>query len=106
MSVGDLLVGVLVGLNIAILAYFVLVNLALVTLLASAALEMRAHRLDVWRESRWRVLSSEVAPTISILAPAHNEEVTVADSVRSLLTLRYPSLEVVLVNDGSSDCTL
>ncbi len=106
MSVEDIVVGILVGLNAAILAYFVLVNLALVSLLVSAALEMRAHRLDVWRESRWRVLSSEVAPTISILAPAHNEEVTVADSVRSLLTLRYPSLEVVLVNDGSTDGTL
>lgn len=106
MSVEDAVLFVLVALNVAILGYFLLVNLALVTLLASAALEMRAHRLDVWRESRWRVLSSEVAPTISILAPAHNEEVTVADSVRSLLTLRYPSLEVVLVNDGSSDGTL
>jgi cellulose synthase/poly-beta-1,6-N-acetylglucosamine synthase-like glycosyltransferase len=106
MSVEDVVLFVLTALNVAILAYFLIVNLTLVTLLGSAALEMRAHRLDVWRESRWRVLSSEVAPTISILAPAHNEEVTVADSVRSLLTLRYPSLEVVLVNDGSSDGTL
>ena len=89
MSLEDLVLGVLTGLNVAILAYFLLVNLCLAVLLVSAALEMRAHRLDVWRESRWRVLSSEVAPTISILAPAHNEEVTVADSVRSLLTLRY-----------------
>ena len=69
MSLEDLVVGVLVGLNVAILVYFVLVNVMLVLLLCSAALEMRAHRLDVWRESRWRVLSSEVAPTISILAP-------------------------------------
>jgi cellulose synthase/poly-beta-1,6-N-acetylglucosamine synthase-like glycosyltransferase len=67
---------------------------------------MRAHRLDVWRENRWRVLSSEVTPTISVLAPAHNEARTVSESVRSLLTLRYPSLEVVLINDGSTDATL
>jgi cellulose synthase/poly-beta-1,6-N-acetylglucosamine synthase-like glycosyltransferase len=67
---------------------------------------MRAHRLDVWRLNRWRVLSSEVAPTISVLAPAHNEARTVSESVRSLLTLRYPNLEVVLINDGSTDATL
>jgi cellulose synthase/poly-beta-1,6-N-acetylglucosamine synthase-like glycosyltransferase len=84
----------------------VIVNGMLATLLISAAVEMRAHRLDVWRENRWRVLSSEVVPTISILAPAHNEGRTVSESVRSLLTLRYPSLEVVLVNDGSTDDTL
>ena len=89
-----------------ILGYFVVVNVALATLLVSAAIEMRAHRLDVWRENRWRVLSSEVTPTISVLAPAHNEARTVSESVRSLLTLRYPSLEVVLINDGSTDATL
>jgi len=60
----------------------------------------------VWQEGRWRLLGSDVAPVISILAPAHNEAATVTESVRSLLTLRYPSLEVVLVNDGSSDETL
>ena len=38
-----------------------------------------------------------------MLAPAYNEALTVTESVRSLLTLRYPSLEVVVVNDGSSD---
>ena len=78
----------------------------LTALLLSAAYEMRAHRADVWGEDRWRLLSSEVAPLISIVAPAHDEAVTVTESVRSLLTLRYPNLEVVLVNDGSTDDTL
>jgi cellulose synthase/poly-beta-1,6-N-acetylglucosamine synthase-like glycosyltransferase len=106
MSLGDLFEAVLVGFNWFILAYFVAVNGLLALLLGSAAVEMRAHRLDVWRESRWRVLSSEVAPTISVLAPAYNEAMTVSESVRSLLTLRYPSLEVVVINDGSADGTL
>jgi cellulose synthase/poly-beta-1,6-N-acetylglucosamine synthase-like glycosyltransferase len=97
---------VLVTLDWAILGYFLVVNVTLTVLLLSAAWEMRAHRRDVWGENRWRLLSSEVVPTISIVAPAHNEEVTVTESVRSLLTLRYPNLEVVLVNDGSTDATL
>lgn len=104
--IGDVVDFVLVTLNWLILGYFVVVNGALAALLISAAIEMRAHRLDVWRLNRWRVLSSEVAPTISVLAPAHNEAMTVSESVRSLLTLRYPSLEVVLINDGSTDATL
>jgi glycosyltransferase involved in cell wall biosynthesis len=41
-----------------------------------------------------------------MLAPAYNEEATVAASVRALLTLSYPNLEVVLVNDGSADDTI
>jgi cellulose synthase/poly-beta-1,6-N-acetylglucosamine synthase-like glycosyltransferase len=41
-----------------------------------------------------------------VIAPAYNEALTVTESVRSLLTLEYPNLEVVLVNDGSTDATL
>ena len=38
--------------------------------------------------------------------PAYNEEATIAASVRSFLTLRYPMHEVVVVNDGSKDRTI
>jgi cellulose synthase/poly-beta-1,6-N-acetylglucosamine synthase-like glycosyltransferase len=102
----DVLESVLVGLNWAILVYFLAVNGFLLLLLAMAAIDLRSQRLDVWQEGRWRLLGSDVAPVISILAPAHDEERTVTESVRSLLTLRYPSLEVVVVNDGSGDGTL
>lgn len=46
------------------------------------------------------------APPISVLAPAYNEGVTIVESVTSLLALHYPQLEVVVINDGSSDDTL
>ncbi|MDQ3091726.1 MAG: glycosyltransferase family 2 protein [Actinomycetota bacterium] len=94
------------GLDWAILFYFLAVNGFYLVLLAFATLEMRRHLLRIREESRWHVLGSEVAPTLSMIAPAHNEGSTVAESVRALLTLQYPNLEVVLVNDGSSDDTL
>ena len=90
----------------AIFTYFVAVNTILLILLAASALELRRHRREVWLESNSRILSSPAAPTISMLAPAYNEATTVSESVRSLLTLRYPNLEVVLINDGSSDATI
>jgi cellulose synthase/poly-beta-1,6-N-acetylglucosamine synthase-like glycosyltransferase len=43
---------------------------------------------------------------ISVIVPAYNEEAGIIDSVRSLLSLRYPVFEVVVVNDGSTDETL
>jgi cellulose synthase/poly-beta-1,6-N-acetylglucosamine synthase-like glycosyltransferase len=103
---GDVVEAVFVGLQWFVLGYFLIVNGFLILLLTMAAVDLRRQRLDVWQEGRWRLLGSDVAPVISILAPAHNEEATVTESIRSLLTLRYPSLEVVLVNDGSSDETL
>lgn len=49
---------------------------------------------------------SEVALPISLLAPAFNEAATIAESIKSLLSLQYPEFEVIVVNDGSKDDTL
>ncbi|MCP4603178.1 MAG: glycosyltransferase family 2 protein [Proteobacteria bacterium] len=43
---------------------------------------------------------------VSIVAPAYNEEATIVASVKSLLALRYPEFEVIVVNDGSKDKTI
>lgn len=42
---------------------------------------------------------------VSILVPAHNEEVTIVDSIHSLVDLDYRQYEVVVVDDGSTDNT-
>ena len=89
-----------------ILAYFFLVNGWYALLLASACFDLRGHLLRIRGENRWRVLGSRVAPRISVLAPAHNEAATIVESIRCLLTLYYPNLEVVVINDGSTDNTL
>jgi len=92
--------------NWLFLAYFLMVNSFYFLLLLSAIWEMGAHNLAIHGEMRGWILGSRLAPQISILAPAHNEAATVRESVRSLLTLYYPNLEVVLVNDGSTDETM
>ena len=43
---------------------------------------------------------------ISIIVPAHNEEVTIIDSITSLLHLSYQKVEIIIVNDGSKDSTM
>jgi cellulose synthase/poly-beta-1,6-N-acetylglucosamine synthase-like glycosyltransferase len=47
--------------------------------------------------------ASPFVPGVSVLVPAYNEEAGIVPSVRSLLDLRYPRHEVIVVNDGSTD---
>ena len=42
---------------------------------------------------------------ISIIVPAYNEEVTIIESINSLINLDYKIYEIVIVNDGSKDDT-
>ncbi|MFN8110637.1 MAG: glycosyltransferase family 2 protein [Thermoleophilia bacterium] len=75
-------------------------------LFLSAAFELRRTRgLDRYRQ--WRgAVRSHLAPRVSVLMPAYGEEASIVGSVTAVLSLSYPNLEVVVVNDGSKDRTL
>ena len=47
----------------------------------------------------------EALPQISVLIPARNEEDNIAAAVESVLASRGADLEVVVLDDGSTDCT-
>jgi cellulose synthase/poly-beta-1,6-N-acetylglucosamine synthase-like glycosyltransferase len=89
-----------------LLVYFAFVNLFYLVQLLLAAFEVREHQKRLRLDPLWRVLDSSVAPRITVLSPAYNEQITIIPSVRALLGLDYPNLRVVVINDGSSDATL
>ena len=69
-----------------ILVYFFLLSSFYALLLASAVLDIRPHLQKVRGENRRRLLRSEIAPRITLLAPAYNEARTIAESLRALGT--------------------
>lgn len=46
-------------------------------------------------------------PPVSILIPAHNEEIVIGATIEAMLALNYPKekLEIIVVNDASTDAT-
>ena len=42
-------------------------------------------------------------PSVTLVAPAFNEGMTIIENVKSLLSIQYPFYEFILVNDGSTD---
>jgi len=65
--------------------------------------------LDMYKENKKRRFHSQLKHDfyipVSIIVPAYNEEVTVVDTVRSLLMMDYKLYEIVVVDDGSKDNT-
>jgi len=53
-----------------------------------------------------KALYSGLEPPVCIIVPAYNEGTTIIASLRSILQLNYPKVEIVVVNDGSTDNTL
>ena len=86
--------------------YYLANNLAYLMMLIVALRTSAAHqrRLESYR-LRW-IGETPLAPPITIIVPAHNEEGSIRVAVRNLLENHYPQLEVIVVNDGSEDRTL
>src|SRR5262245_59963570 len=58
------------------------------------------------RTERNALIKSRLVPAVTVLSPAFNESATIRESVRATLGLEYPNLEVIVINDGSTDDTL
>jgi cellulose synthase/poly-beta-1,6-N-acetylglucosamine synthase-like glycosyltransferase len=95
----------LVVVDAAILAYFVLSNTSHLVLIALAGAEYVRHLRHRPFAGLEEIYRSPLTPGVSVLVPAYNEEATIVASVQAMLALRYPKLEVIVVDDGSKDAT-
>jgi cellulose synthase/poly-beta-1,6-N-acetylglucosamine synthase-like glycosyltransferase len=95
--------------NLSVLGYFITLNgLYLCLLICSLVWCRRYKRRTVAHPVDFDALPylRSLVPPVSILMPAYNEEQVIVQSVRSMLGIGYASIEVVVINDGSSDQTL
>ncbi|MCX5808099.1 MAG: glycosyltransferase [Proteobacteria bacterium] len=98
-----IIVSAIIGFNYFIGVYYGVVQAIYSALLAIALVVILQHISRV-RYAPFRDLEkrSEMPP-VSILIPARNEKTIIIRSVESALAMNYPWVEVIVINDGSTD---
>lgn len=96
----------IIDFNYYLVYYLAAVNLTYLLLMLFAFIGVRIQ-VRQWLVKKMTFLfKKNMLPSISIIAPAYNEEAGIIESINSLLTLRYPDYDLIVINDGSTDNTL
>jgi cellulose synthase/poly-beta-1,6-N-acetylglucosamine synthase-like glycosyltransferase len=98
--------GALEYFGIFVLGYFAVLNALYLVFTGVAWRSITEHLRERASTSFDELFASPLTPGVTIVLPAYNEQAGIVQSVRSLLRLRYPQVEVIVVNDGSTDGTL
>ncbi|MCU0422649.1 MAG: glycosyltransferase [Bacteroidia bacterium] len=93
-------------LNTAVFFYAITISIAYVVLALLSARAIHVYMRKNKFVDHNLILTSPHAPSVSLIAPAYNEEKSIVENIRSLLSIHYTSFEVIIVNDGSKDNTL
>lgn len=88
-----------------IITYFLTLNTIYLVLTILAIVGFTKHIRRISHAGHDDVFANPLTPGVSIVVPAHNEEAGIVDSVRAMLSLKYPKFEVIVVEDGSKDST-
>lgn len=89
-----------------ILAYYLALQLTTLSLILRAFFSIRSYLNAVRIDRLDTAFETSHYKPITLICPVHNEEAGVVPSVNSLISLRYPEFQVVVVSDGSTDATL
>jgi cellulose synthase/poly-beta-1,6-N-acetylglucosamine synthase-like glycosyltransferase len=103
----DFLGSLLHGYESGVIVYLFAISVIYLALVLTGLVNLLRHHFLRYDPEIGRTMElSSLMPPISILAPAYNEAASICQSVRAMLSLRYPEFEVIVVNDGSKDQTL
>lgn len=88
---------IIVYMAVVILTYAIMLFFAFIQLRK----QYRLNKEDIEED----YIDAIYSKPVSILVPAYNEELGIVNNIHSLLSLRYPETEIIVINDGSTDAT-
>src|ERR1700741_2674213 len=74
-------------------------------ILTASALDIPIRSRETLAEGFDVLVRSRFAPPVTVIVPAFNEQDMILITVHSVLAFDYPELEVIIVDDGSTDAT-
>ena len=92
--------------QLIVFIYFIWLNGTYTIFTLLSLKEIRKYFFTLTYHNVKTILSSVFYRPLSIIVPAYNEESTIVANLKSLMSLKYPQYEVILVNDGSTDKTM
>lgn len=97
---------ILLTIDACFLIYFLGLNgfYGLLLLLTNPQLLRRTQELEV--SQQYPNLTFTNAPPVSLIIPTYNEQAVILSSVAAALQVQLPHLEVIVIDDGSTDQTL
>ncbi|MGN0791992.1 MAG: glycosyltransferase family 2 protein [Christensenellales bacterium] len=101
-QVFEIIKAVLDGINIFFIVYMIGYSSFLFLAVVIGSSELYSKKQQ---EKLKNTLLRDYYIPVSIIVPAYNEEVTVVETVKSLLALEYKLYEIIIVDDGSKDST-
>lgn len=91
--------------DIALLGYFLAINTGYLLLVLFAAVDFAGHLRRSPTAGYEQMYASPMTRPVSLVVAAFDEELSIVESVRAMLDTRYPQLEVIVCDDGSTDGT-
>ncbi|GAA2526778.1 glycosyltransferase family 2 protein [Pilimelia columellifera] len=102
----ETLLSLLRAADYAFLLYFAAINTSYLVLLVLAAQEFGRHARRAPFAGADDMLRSPLTFPISIIVPAYNEGPGIVAAVQAIAALEYPTFEIIVVDDGSTDDTV
>lgn len=91
--------------NYFCMSFTILLSIIYIIQMVVSLIRVRKNYEKNFSDDFMRYEDSNNLLPISLIIPAYNEQENIVQNIRSLMKINYPSYEILVVNDGSTDKT-